>query len=92
MSFKTITTLLGNRVGIEVLVKRRWSSIIAAPPGSERKTDQAIVRYLGESYTGPVKLGDLIIYDRYNTTEIKVDNDPIYLSHADDLIAIIEDV
>ena len=85
---REIVQLLGDRVGLEILIRRKWGSgLIHTPPGYEKKTDEAIVRYLGSDYKGFLSVGDRVIYDRYSTKEIFLGESPIYITNSDHLLA-----
>lgn len=85
---KEIVQLLGDRVGLEILIRRKWGSgLIVTPPGIEKKTDEAIVRYLGEGYKGFLSVGDRVIYDRHSTQEIFLGEKPLYITNSAHLLA-----
>lgn len=57
--------------------------IVAAGPG---KTDDA-----GKSVAMSVKAGDIVLFNKYAGTEIKVDGVEHLVMREDDILAIIED-
>lgn len=83
-----IKQLLGERLGLEIVLRRSMqSSLIVTPPGFEKKTDEAIVRYLGEDYKGALQVGDRVIYDRFKGELVKLAEVEIHFINASDVIA-----
>lgn len=61
--------------------KPQRGTIIAV--GEGRKTDD------GKNIPMPVKVGDIVIFKKYAPTEIKIDNEELYILDEDDILATV---
>jgi chaperonin GroES len=90
---------LGNRV----LVKRldhteQLKGGILLPDSAKKKQEQAEVIAIGTGKFDknnnliaiPVKVGDIVLMDKYSGQEVKLDDQEYIIVAADDLIAIVE--
>ena len=62
--------------------KQEMAEVIAIGPGKKTDKDQTI--------TMPVKIGDVILMDKYSSQEITLDDEEYIIVKSDDIIAIIE--
>jgi chaperonin GroES len=91
---------LGNRVLAQRLeAKETMKGGIILPDSAKKKQETAKVVAIG---TGkrledgkiipvPVKVGDLILMDKYSGQEVTIDDEEYMILKADDIIAIIEE-
>ena len=85
--------LIGNSVGIEIVKKTNFNpnGKVIVPPGTWRKTDEAVVRYLGNDVTISINIGDRVIYDRFAQGNVwKIANRDVFIVSQDDIVAKIE--
>ena len=88
----SITELKGSRVLLDILIiRKQGAGIIAIPPDWQLKSYQAIVRMLGDNYTGPIRVGDKVIFERAGLQELKFPEETLYLTNEEHILAIIED-
>ena len=82
---------LGNRVLLKVLQQEEKSAGgIYIPATAQEKTQEGIVKGVGESDEITVKIDDKVIYDKYSGTQIKVDGEEYLIVKMDDVIAVIK--
>lgn len=62
--------------------KQEQAEVIAVGPGKKDKNGQLI--------TMPVKLGDIILMEKYSGQECTLDDEALVILRSDDIIAIIE--
>jgi chaperonin GroES len=62
--------------------KQEMAKVIAVGPG--KKTED------GKVIPMPVKVGDLILMDKYSSQEVTIDDEEYILVKADDIVAIVE--
>lgn len=87
-----------------VLVKRLEAAEtlkggIILPDSAKKKQETAKVLAVGEGQKDkegkiipmPVKIGDLILMDKYTGTEVTLDDEDYVIVRADDIIAIVEE-
>jgi len=87
MSIKPI----GNRVLVEIKTsEEKTSGGIVIPQTAQEKTQEGIVKEVGNLEDIKIKKGDIIIYDKYAGTEIKIDGKDYLLIKAEDILAIVE--
>lgn len=67
----------------------KTSSGLYLPEKSAEKPKTAKVKAIGKSVSA-VKVGDVIIYKTYSTTEIKVDKEEYILLKEDDILATVK--
>ncbi len=71
----------------------KTSSGIIIPEAAQEKTQTATVEAVGpgtEKESITVKVGELIMYDKYAGTQIKIDGEEYLIVKNSDIIAIIE--
>ncbi|MCB1112592.1 MAG: co-chaperone GroES [Chlamydiales bacterium] len=90
---------LGNRVLVRRLeAEEKTEGGIILPDSAKKKQEQAIVVAIGtgkkdkngKTIEISVKVGDIVLMDKYAGQEVKVDDEEFVIARADDLIAIIE--
>ena len=90
---------LANRVLVQRLEpEEKMKGGIILPDSAKKKQETARVVALGEgkkledgkSVPIPVKIGDVILMDKYSGQEVTVDDEEYMILKADDIIAIIE--
>lgn len=100
VAVKTTLKPLGNRVLAERLeAEETLKGGIILPDTAKKKQETARVVALGEGkrledgtiLPVPVKVGDLILMDKYSGQEVTVDDEEYLIVKADDIIAIIEE-
>jgi len=98
-SRKTQLRPLGNRVLVRRLeAEQTLKGGIILPDTAKKKQEQAEVIAIGTGSHDkegklipiPVKIGDIILMDKYGGQEITLDDDPYVILRGDDIIAIIE--
>jgi len=91
---------LGNRVLVQRLEpEEKMKGGIILPDSAKKKQESARVVALGSGkrlddgtiLPIPVKIGDVILMDKYSGQEVSIDNEEYMILKADDIIAIIED-
>ena len=66
---------LGERILIEIKTsEEKTAGGIVIPQAAQEKTQEGIVVSVGDSSDIKVKKGDIIIYDKYAGTQIKIDD------------------
>ncbi|MBI2743062.1 MAG: co-chaperone GroES [Chlamydiales bacterium] len=71
---------------------------IILPDSAKKKQESAKVMAIGPGRTNkegklipmPVKVGDVILMDKYSGQEVTVDDEDLVIVKADDIIAIVE--
>jgi chaperonin GroES len=90
---------LGNRVLVRRLEQEeKLKGGIILPDAAKKKQEKAEVIAIGTSKKDkngviipiPVKVGDIILMEKYSGQEIKLDDEDYIILRADDIIAIIE--
>lgn len=82
---------LGDRVLVEIKTsEEKTSGGIVIPQAAQEKTQEGIVVSIGESGDVKLKVGDVVIYDKYAGTQIKVDGKDHLVIKAEDILAVIE--
>ncbi|MFA6916751.1 MAG: co-chaperone GroES [Parachlamydiales bacterium] len=95
---KTKLQPLGNRVLVKRLEKEESVGGILLPDSAKKKQEQAEVVAVGKGKLDkngqlipmPVKIGDIILLEKYSGQEINLDDVEYVILRADDIIAIIE--
>lgn len=85
--------LVGNNVGLQIVVRRNFNpgGKVITPPELWKKTDEAVVRYLGDDVDIPIKVGDRVIYDRYaKGTMWNILGKDIFIVNQDSVEAVVE--
>ncbi len=90
---------LGNRVLVRRLAaEEKLKGGILLPDTAKKKQEQAEVVALGSGKKDkngnmiamPVKVGDVILMEKYSGQEVTLDNEEFVILRADDIIAIVE--
>lgn len=98
---KTCTRLqpLGNRVLVRRLAaEEKLKGGIVLPDTAKKKQEQAEVIAIGTGKKDkdgkpipmPVKVGDIILMEKYSGQEVTLDDEELVILRADDIIAIVE--
>ena len=97
---KTTLKPLGNRVLAQRLEQEeKMKGGIILPDNAKKKQERAKVVAIGAGkrlddgkiLPIPIKVGDVILMDKYSGQEITIDDDEYVILKADDIIAIIEE-
>ena len=97
---KTILKPLGNRVVAQRLeAEETLKGGIIIPDSAKKKQETAKVIAVGEGkrtdndkiIAMPVKVGDIILMDKYSTQEVTIDDEEYIIVKSDDIIAIVEE-
>lgn len=82
---------LADRVLVKVkLEDEKTSGGIFIPQTAQEKTQQGVVLAVGDSEDIKVKVKDVIIFDKYAGTTIKVDGEEQLILKAQDILAVVE--
>lgn len=91
---------LGNRVLVQRLEpEEKMKGGIILPDSAKKKQETARVMAIGSGkrlddgkvLPVPVKVGDVILMDKYSGQEVTIDDEEYMILKADDIIAIIEE-
>ena len=91
---------LGNRVLVQRLEpEEKMKGGIILPDSAKKKQESARVVAVGsgkklddgKTLPMPVKIGDVILMDKYSGQEVSIEGEEYMILKADDIIAIIED-
>ena len=97
---KTVLKPLADRVIVKRLEKdEELKGGIILPDSAKKKQESAEVIAIGpgkQDKSGnllpmPVKIGDVVLMDKYAGQEVAIDDEEIVILRADDIIAIIEE-
>lgn len=97
---KTTLKPLGNRVLVQRLEPQEtMKGGIILPDSAKKKQETAKVVAIGsgkrlddgKTVPVPVKVGDVILMDKYSGQEVNIDDEEYMILKADDIIAIIEE-
>ena len=97
---KTTLKPLGNRVLVQRLEPEdTLKGGIILPDSAKKKQETAKVIAIGsgqktkdgETIPMPIKIGDLVLMDKYSGQEVTVDDEEYVIVKADEIIAIIEE-
>lgn len=97
---KTSLKPLGNRVLVQRLeAEETLKGGIILPDSAKKKQETAKVVAVGPGkklddekvIPVPVKVGDVVLMDKYSGQEVTIDDEEFLILKADDIIAIIED-
>jgi len=97
---KTTLKPLGNRVLAQRLEpEEKMKGGIILPDSAKKKQESAKIVAVGtgkrlddgKTLPMPVKVGDIILMDKYSGQEITLDDEEYVILKADDIIAIIEE-
>lgn len=90
---------LGDRVLVRRLAaEEKLKGGIILPDSAKKKQEQAEVVAMGQGKKDkqgtfipmPVKLGDIILMEKYSGQDVKLEDEEFVILRADDLIAIVE--
>ncbi|MCK4906860.1 MAG: co-chaperone GroES [Spirochaetes bacterium] len=82
---------LGDRVLIKISESdSKTKGGLYIPDTAKEKTQEGSVIAVGESEDISVKVNDVVLYDKYAGTNIKIDGDEHLIVKNDDLIAIVK--
>ena len=82
---------LNNRVLVKVILEdEKTTGGIYIPQTAQEKTQQGEVLAIGDSEEIKVKVKDVIIYDKYAGTSVKIDGEEQLILKAEDILAIVE--
>ena len=90
---------LGNRVIAKRLEQEETlKGGIILPDSAKKKQENAEILAVGKGKTNkdgsttpcPVKVGDVILMDKYSSQEVTLDDQEFIIVNADDIIAIVE--
>lgn len=90
---------LGNRVLVKRLAaEEKLKGGIILPDSAKKKQEQAEVVALGNGKKDskgtlipmPVKVGDIILMEKYSGQEVKLEDEDFVILRADDIIAVVE--
>jgi chaperonin GroES len=90
---------LGNRVLVKRLVQEeKLKGGILLPDNAKKKQEQAEVVAVGSGKTNshgktapmPVKVGDVILMEKYSGQDVTLNHEEYVIVSADDIIAIVE--
>lgn len=90
---------LGNRVLVRRLeAQEKLKGGIILPDSAKKKQEQAEVIAVGTGKKDkddnlipmPVKVGDIVLMDKYSGQEVTIDDQEYVIVRADDLVAIVE--
>lgn len=95
---KTNFRPLGNRVLLRRLAAEETKGGIILPDNAKKKQEQAEVIAIGtgkQDKSGqlipvPVKVGDIVLIEKYSGQEVTLNDEEYVIARADDLIAVIE--
>ena len=97
---KTLLKPLGNRVLVQRLEQEdTLKGGIILPDSAKKKQETAKVIAIGSGQKSkegeilpmPVKVGDLVLMDKYSGQEVTMNDEEYIIVKADEIIAIIED-
>ena len=81
---------LGERILIKIKSsEEKTAGGIVIPETAQEKTQEGIVVSVGDSPDIKVKKGDVVIYDKYAGTQIKIDDKDHLILKLDDILAVI---
>lgn len=97
-TLKTKFQPLGNRVLVRRLEAEETKGGIILPDTAKKKQEQAEVIAIGpgkkdkdgNTIPMPVKVGEIILMEKYSGNEVSIDDQDFLIVKADDIIAIIE--
>ena len=81
---------LGERILIKIKSsEEKTAGGIVIPETAQEKTQEGIVVSVGDSPDIKVKKGDVVIYDKYAGTQIKIDDKDHLILKLEDILAVI---
>lgn len=82
---------LGNRILIEVkALSEKTAGGLVIPQTAQEKTQEGIVKAIGDSDEIKVKVGNIVMYDKYAGTEIKIKDKDHIIIKSEDILAVVE--
>ena len=88
---------LGNRVVIEAVEENKTTESGIVIPDSDKKSIKGKVIFVGEGKIMDdgkkkemsVKVGDIVLFNEYSTTDVKIDGKELKILTEDDILAVI---
>ena len=81
---------LGERILIKIKSsEEKTAGGIVIPETAQEKTQEGIVVSVGDSPDIKLKSGDVVIYDKYAGTQIKIDDKEHLILKLEDILAVI---
>lgn len=68
------------------------TQLIKIPEYAKERSDQGIIKYMGEDVDPSIKIGDHVIFSGYTGTTIGVDDELLILLHSDFIKATLDDI
>lgn len=82
---------LGERILIKIKTSdEKTAGGIVIPQTAQEKTQEGIVESVGDSPDIKVKKGDVVIYDKYAGTQIKIDEIEYLILKNEDILAVVK--
>ncbi len=82
---------LGERILIKIKTSdEKTAGGIVIPQAAQEKTQEGIVESVGDSPDIKVKKGDVVIYDKYAGTQIKIDDIEYLILKNEDILAVVK--
>jgi chaperonin GroES len=82
---------IGDRVVIKPKeVEEKTKAGIYIPDSAKEKNQEGIVVALGTEKDIPVKIGDVVLFEKYSGTELTIDNEKFLIVQKKDIIGIFD--
>jgi len=83
---------LKDKVAVKFVVEeeKTKSGIVLPDTAKEEKPQQGVVTAVGKEVENEVKVGDMIVYDKYAGNTVSVDGTDYVIVKIDDILAVIE--
>ncbi len=82
---------LGDRVLVKMVeAEERTAGGLYIPQTAQEKTQQGVVRAVGDDEAIKVKPKDKVLYDKYAGSTIKVDGEELLILKIADILAVLE--
>jgi chaperonin GroES len=82
---------LGERILVEIKTsEEKTAGGIVIPQAAQEKTQEAVVVSIGDSAEIKVKAGDIILYDKYAGTQIKINDKDHLIIDNKDVLAVVK--
>jgi len=82
---------LGEKILVEIKTsEEKTAGGIVIPQAAQEKTQEGIVISVGDSSEIKVKAGDIIIYDKYAGTQIKINDKDHLIIKNEDILAVVK--
>jgi len=81
---------LGERILVKIKTSdEKTAGGIVIPETAQEKTQEGIVVSIGDSPDIKLKKGDVIVYDKYAGTQIKIDDKDHLILKLEDILAVV---